>query len=78
MYNLYSISRTPKHDVLLVRRLHSMSPALLPSGHWFEPHILHNESASVRAVPGLKLRASGLAGPCRADRLTIYTRRCGL
>jgi hypothetical protein len=45
MYNLYSILKTPEHDLLLVRRLHSMSPALLPSGRWFEPHIVHNESA---------------------------------
>jgi hypothetical protein len=32
MYNLYSILKTPKHDVLLVRRLHLVSLALLPSG----------------------------------------------
>jgi hypothetical protein len=31
MYNLYSILKTPKHDVQPVRRLHLVSPALLPS-----------------------------------------------
>jgi hypothetical protein len=30
MYNLYSILKTPEHGVLLVRRLHPLSPALLP------------------------------------------------
>jgi hypothetical protein len=38
MYNLYSILKTPDHDVLLVRRLHSVSPALLLSRRGFEPH----------------------------------------
>jgi hypothetical protein len=42
MYNLYSILKTLKHDVLLVRRLHLVSPALLLSGHVFEPHLLHH------------------------------------
>jgi hypothetical protein len=37
MYNLYSLLKTPKHDVLLVRRLHPMSAALLPSGCGFKP-----------------------------------------
>jgi hypothetical protein len=32
MYNLYLILKTSEHDVLLVRRLHPVSPALLPSG----------------------------------------------
>jgi hypothetical protein len=27
MYNLYSTLKTPEHDVLLVRRLHPVSPA---------------------------------------------------
>jgi hypothetical protein len=31
MYNLYSILKTSEHDVLLVRQLHPVSPALLPS-----------------------------------------------
>jgi hypothetical protein len=31
MYNLYSILKTLDHDVLLVRRLHLVSYALLPS-----------------------------------------------
>jgi hypothetical protein len=42
MYNLYSILKTIDHDVLLVRRLHSLSHALLPLGLGFEPHLLHN------------------------------------
>jgi hypothetical protein len=29
MYNLYSILKARDHDVLLVRRLHPVSPALL-------------------------------------------------
>jgi hypothetical protein len=41
MYNLYSIIKTPVYDVLLVRRLHPVSPTLLPSGRGFEPHLLH-------------------------------------
>jgi hypothetical protein len=41
MYISYSILKTPEHDVLMVRRLHPMSSALLPSGRGFEPHILH-------------------------------------
>jgi hypothetical protein len=42
MYNLYSILKTPEHNVLLVRRLHSVSSAILPSGRGFEPHLLHH------------------------------------
>jgi hypothetical protein len=42
MYNLYSILKTLDHDVLLVRRLHFVSPALLPSELGFEPHLLHH------------------------------------
>jgi hypothetical protein len=42
MYSLYSILKTPDHDVLLVRRLHPVSPALLPLGRGFEPHLLHH------------------------------------
>jgi hypothetical protein len=41
IYNLYSILKTFEHDVLLVRQLYSVSLALLPSGHGFEPHLLH-------------------------------------
>jgi hypothetical protein len=37
MYNLYSILKTLEHDVLLVRWLHPVSTALLPSGRGFEP-----------------------------------------
>jgi hypothetical protein len=40
MYNLYSILKTIDHDVLLVRRLHLVSP-VLSSGLRFEPHLLH-------------------------------------
>jgi hypothetical protein len=42
MYNLYSILKTPKHDVLLFRRLHLVSPAFLPTGGGFKPHLLHH------------------------------------
>jgi hypothetical protein len=42
MYNLYSILKTPEHDVLLVRRLHPVSPALLSSERGFKPHLLHH------------------------------------
>jgi hypothetical protein len=41
MYNLYSILKTSEYDVLLVRQLHPVSPAFLPSRRWFEPHLLH-------------------------------------
>ena len=41
IYNLYSILKTSEHDVLLVRQLHTVSPALLPLGHGFEPDLLH-------------------------------------
>ena len=41
MYNLYSILKTIECDVLLVRWLHLVSPALLPSGCRFKPHLLH-------------------------------------
>jgi hypothetical protein len=37
MYNLYSILKTLDHDVLLVRRLHSVSLFLLPSGLGSKP-----------------------------------------
>jgi hypothetical protein len=40
-YNLYSILKTYEHDVLLVRQLHLVSPAHLPSEHEFGPHFLH-------------------------------------
>jgi hypothetical protein len=50
MYYLYSILKTIDHDVLLVRRLHSVSPALLQSVSsaliqsrlGFKPHLLHH------------------------------------
>jgi hypothetical protein len=35
MYNLYSILKTLDHDVLLVKRLRLVSPALLPSSTSF-------------------------------------------
>ena len=41
MYNLYSILKTIDHDVLLVRRLHLVSPALLPLGLKFEHRLLY-------------------------------------
>jgi hypothetical protein len=39
--NLYSILKTSKYDVLLVRQLHLVSLVLLPSGHGFKLHFLH-------------------------------------
>jgi hypothetical protein len=36
MYNLYSILKTPKYDVLSIRKLHLVSLILLPSGRGFE------------------------------------------
>jgi hypothetical protein len=41
-YNLYLILKTIDHEVLLVRRLHLVSLALLPLGLRFEPHVLHH------------------------------------
>jgi hypothetical protein len=35
MNNLYLILKTPDHGVLLVRQLHPVSPALLPSDRVF-------------------------------------------
>jgi hypothetical protein len=43
MYNLYSILKTIYHDVLLVRRLHLVSPALLPSGLGFEQEVVGSQ-----------------------------------
>jgi hypothetical protein len=40
MYNLYSILKTTEHDVLLVRQLHPVSFALLPTGCGFKPYLL--------------------------------------
>jgi hypothetical protein len=41
IFNLYSILKTFEHNVLLVRQLHPVSLAFLPSGHGFKPHLLH-------------------------------------
>jgi hypothetical protein len=41
IYNLYSILKTFEQDVLLVRQLHPLFPALVPSGHGFEPHLMY-------------------------------------
>jgi hypothetical protein len=41
VYNLYSILKTYENDVLLVRQFYLVSLALLPSGHGFEPHLIH-------------------------------------
>jgi hypothetical protein len=41
MYNLYSILKTVEHDVLPVRRLYPVYPALLLSGRGFKTHLLH-------------------------------------
>jgi hypothetical protein len=51
IYNVYSILKTFKVDVLLVRWLHSVSPALLQSGRGFE-HIGPARPAGRRAVRG--------------------------
>jgi hypothetical protein len=40
IYNLYSILKTIDHDVLLVRRFHSVSPTPLLLGLGFEPYYL--------------------------------------
>jgi hypothetical protein len=40
MYNLYSISKTPEHDILLVRWLRLVSLTILSSGCGYEPHLL--------------------------------------
>jgi hypothetical protein len=37
MYNLYSLLKTPEHDVLLVIRLHLVSLAIFPLGRVFNP-----------------------------------------
>jgi hypothetical protein len=42
MYNLYSIFKTPEHDVLLVRQFHLVSLVLLLSGHELKPHPLQH------------------------------------
>jgi hypothetical protein len=42
IYNLYSILKTFEHDVLLVRQVHPVFPAFVPSGHGFEPHLMHH------------------------------------
>jgi hypothetical protein len=42
IYNLYSILKISEHDVLLVRQLHPVFPALVPLGHEFEPHLMHH------------------------------------
>jgi hypothetical protein len=44
IYNLYSILKTIEHDVLLVRQLHLVFSALVPSGHGFESHLMHTVS----------------------------------
>jgi hypothetical protein len=36
-----SILKISEHDVLLVRQLYRVSPALLPSRHGFKPHLLY-------------------------------------
>jgi hypothetical protein len=41
MYNLYSILKTPEHDVLLVGQIRPMSPTLLPLGCGFKPQLLY-------------------------------------
>jgi hypothetical protein len=41
IYNLYSILKTHEHDVLPVRQLYLVFPAILPLGHEFKPHLLH-------------------------------------
>jgi hypothetical protein len=66
MYNLYSILKTQEHDVLLVRRLHTVSHALLPSGRVFEPHLLHR---FVTIQADLTKSADGLTGqPATVNR----------
>jgi hypothetical protein len=71
VYNLYSILKTPDHNVLLVRRLHLVSPALLPLGHGFEAHHLHRfltlYADLTKRPNGLKGRPGTVSRPtCRA------------
>jgi hypothetical protein len=71
MYNLYSILKTSKHDVLLVRRLHPVSVVLLPSRRGFEPHLLHRFLTFyvdlIKWPDGLTGRSStGSKSTCRA------------
>jgi hypothetical protein len=40
MCSLYSILKATDHDVLLVRQLHLVSPALFLLGRGFESHLL--------------------------------------
>jgi hypothetical protein len=76
MYNLYSLLKTHEHDVLLVKQLYPVPPALLSLERGFEPHLLHrfltfyadltkwSDGLTGRCgVPGLEL--------CRAAHLTI-------
>jgi hypothetical protein len=89
IYNLYSILKTFEHDVILLTRLHLVSPALFPSRHGFKPHLLHYfflkfyavlikwaglaQSASRNDMPGSELWLAGV-WPVLDCRLVIYRR----
>jgi hypothetical protein len=62
MYNLHSILKKPEYDVLLVRKLHLVSSALLPSKRGFEPQQRAGptESAGWHAVPGPEMWHAGV------------------
>jgi hypothetical protein len=49
MYNLYSILKTPEHDILVVRQLHLMSAAIFSLGCGF---ILRQFNQMVRLANG--------------------------
>jgi hypothetical protein len=71
MYNLYSILKTPEHDVLLVSWLHPVSLALHPPEHGFEPHLLHRfltfYADLTKWLDGLMSRPDTVSRPaCRA------------
>jgi hypothetical protein len=61
---IYSILKTHEYDVLLVRRLHLMSPALLPSRCGIEPHNVSclGWSSPTGVVPSGFVRAARRGG----------------
>jgi hypothetical protein len=71
IYDLYSILKTFEHDILLVRQLYLVSPALLLSVHGFEPQLLH--CFGRHDVTGPELWPAGV-WPMPGHRLAIYRR----
>jgi hypothetical protein len=92
MYNLYSILKTSKHNVLLVIRLHPVYVTLtfLPSVRGFEPHFLHrsftfydNLTKWTDGLTGGPTRSAGRSCGPRASslagpcRATVWASICG-